>query len=420
MCGIVGLISKKPNGFGYEEQDLFTNMLIMDTIRGSDSTGAFGVDQNGKVDIIKGNTNGWQFTQCQNYIDFKHRIYSTYKTVIGHNRAATKGTVSAANAHPFKEEGITLVHNGTIFNADELAKDTEVDSHAITKALAGADAAKALNQVHGPFALVWFDSKQGTLNLARNKDRPLFLLEYTNFWTVSSEPGLAYWLNGRDGRPLINKPILVPTEKILRFNISNLESGYSEMDFENYSLPVYNKPSWSPVVNQHLRVVQNPKPSSLSAGDEVVFNVDDVKFEDGDKFYTVFGHPIFTGGEMDTNILVKTSIATKQELDAVQAAGYATGTITSVSSAGTMPILFVRWCTPMKLHKDKNENTTTEEDINAAIKTGCTRCKGMMAFTDIASSIVRKKKDGTYRTLCKDCLNKSLSEIPEKGKILAQ
>ena len=301
MCGIVGLIAKNANGFSIDECDLFTNMLQMDTIRGDDSTGAFGVDEDGKIDIIKGDTDGWTFTQCKNYSDFRQRIYSNYKLVIGHNRAATKGAVSPHNAHPFKEDKIVLVHNGTIYNKDDLAKDTDVDSHAITKALSKADAATALNQIHGPFALVWFDGNTKSLNLARNNERPLFLIEYLNFWTISSEPGLPYWLAGRSNNKPVNVPKLVPTEKILQFRLDTLKNGYSEVDFDNY---VYKAPPVShtyPIsgtdltARRSLHIVssQSDRPCPIKQGDTIIFNVDEVKHEEGEKVWTIFGHPIF-------------------------------------------------------------------------------------------------------------------------------
>ena len=421
MCGIVGIITKNQSGFGFDECELFTHMLQMDTIRGKDSTGVFGVDESGKVDVIKADTDGWKFTQCTNYKDFEHKIYSTYRIAVGHNRAATKGAVTAHNAHPFKEENIVLVHNGTIFNKDDLDKDVEVDSHAITKALAKADAKDALNSIHGPFALVWFDTKLKTLNLARNNDRPLFLIEYANHWTISSEPGLPYWLNGREGKKVTGAPKLVPTEKILQFDLTDLNKGFVETAFENYALPpiVVSSPSYSGYTGRyssrdHLHVVNDPVKTPFKQGEADTFKIDDVKHEEGDKDYIIFGHPMF-GDDMDANILVKTEVREKPALDALHAAEFAIGTVTSVSYAGIMPILFVRFAAP--LHRDRNANSTTEQDIQTAISKGCTRCKGVMVFTDIASSIVRKKKDGTYRTLCKKCLDESLSKIPMRSII---
>jgi len=411
MCGIVGIITKNKYGFTNNEGTLFTNMLRMDSIRGEDSTGIFGVDSTGQIDLIKADTNGWQFTKCKNYTDFEKRIFSTYQIVIGHNRAATKGSITAENAHPFKENNIILVHNGTIFNQNELDKDVEVDSHAITKALAKADAKTALNQIHGPFALVWFDSTLKTLNLARNDERPLFLIEYEKFWTIASEPGLPVWLNGRNGIKFITQPILIPTEKILRFNLDDLSQGYTELEFENYAYvsPVipYVSSHYVPPQARNLQVVKNNH--SFRQGDSVNFKLDDIKHEDGDIDYTIFGHPIFNQ-EVDENILIKATCKDKNVADSLLASGSGSGVISSIGSIGKMSVIFISFVEPR--HVDANNNTTTEQDIKLAISNGCNKCKGTMNFTEIADSIIRKKKDGTYRTLCKRCLDESILNIP--------
>src|SRR3990167_860810 len=198
MCGIVGIISKYSYGFPVNMDDYFTNMLVCDTIRGADATGVFGVDKDGNIDIVKGNADGYVFTKSADYAKFKKRIYSRYHIVIGHNRKATVGNSVPENAHPFREDPIVLVHNGTIYNADKLNKDVEVDSHAIAHALKEKDAKQALESIDGAFALVWYDQNQKTLNLTRNNARPLFLVEYEDCWILGSEPGLILWLSRRD------------------------------------------------------------------------------------------------------------------------------------------------------------------------------------------------------------------------------
>jgi len=67
MCGIVGLISTIASGFDYYADDLFSEMLRMDAIRGPDSTGAFGISKFGAVDVIKGNGHAHDFVQCKIY-----------------------------------------------------------------------------------------------------------------------------------------------------------------------------------------------------------------------------------------------------------------------------------------------------------------------------------------------------------------
>ncbi len=420
MCGIVGLIAKTSSGFHTGDDDIFTQMLQMDSVRGMDSTGVFGVNSEGKIDLIKANTHGWLFTQCKQYHDFNKQIYQSYKFVVGHNRAATRGAVTASNAHPFKEDHIVLVHNGTIFNKDSLAKDTEVDSHAICKALAKADAKTALKQINGAFALVWYDQKYKTLNLARNSERPLYVLEYDHYYCVSSEVGLPYWLNSRDRRKIDGEPKLVPVEKLLQIRLEDLDEGFTEINYENYvwvpppvpasaALPALVQSSGNfSARSRHLHMVST-RTDLPKQGDEVIFKIDDMKHEAGDPYWNIFGYPIFNRTQ-DNNILVKVQIRDGKEAEVLASSGFGKGTVSSVTQMGNMPVIILHWASPHKLHEDKNKNLTLDEEMREAIKQGCTRCKGAMNFLEIADSIVRKKKDGTYRTLCKICFQQSLAE----------
>src|SRR3990167_1087761 len=102
MCGIVAIISKG-NKLPTFADDVFTDMLRMDSIRGEDSTGAFGITSKGVVDMIKGDIDGYRFVTSESYKKFKKRIYNNYQIVVGHNRKASKGAISPHNAHPFRD-----------------------------------------------------------------------------------------------------------------------------------------------------------------------------------------------------------------------------------------------------------------------------------------------------------------------------
>lgn len=69
---------------------------------------------------------------------------------IGHTRAATQGTVTARNAHPFLDDGIAFAHNGIIMNDAEFGK-YEVDSESLIHGIKARDFSK----YKGPIALVW-------------------------------------------------------------------------------------------------------------------------------------------------------------------------------------------------------------------------------------------------------------------------
>lgn len=170
-------------------------------LRGMDSTGVFAVPYDErKEDIIiyKKAMAGPDFMQINkvgtimNNLDF-------YKFFIGHHRAATQGKVTAANAHPFNIDHITLVHNGTITSPYSYHKDHlnfQVDSELIAHVIAKEGYKEALTNITGGAALVWYDKKENTLNLFRNAERPLYFLKVKGAETtfIASESHMLKWL----------------------------------------------------------------------------------------------------------------------------------------------------------------------------------------------------------------------------------
>jgi glucosamine 6-phosphate synthetase-like amidotransferase/phosphosugar isomerase protein len=104
-----------------------------------------------------------------------------------HVRDYTKGHPRIeANNHPIRHGAVVGVHNGIIFNDDELMEshgferaepEMTVDSEAIF-ALAEADEghSAALEQLRGSMATAWIDEpRPGTVFLARGVGRPLWV-----------------------------------------------------------------------------------------------------------------------------------------------------------------------------------------------------------------------------------------------------
>ena len=111
---------------------------------------------------------------------------STTEALI-HVRDYTKGHPRIeANNHPIRHGSVVGVHNGIIFNDDELMTEhgferaepeMTVDSEAIF-ALAEAHEGRpqALEQLRGSMATAWLDERRsGTLFLARGVGRPLWI-----------------------------------------------------------------------------------------------------------------------------------------------------------------------------------------------------------------------------------------------------
>jgi glucosamine 6-phosphate synthetase-like amidotransferase/phosphosugar isomerase protein len=104
-----------------------------------------------------------------------------------HVRDYTKGHPRIeANNHPIRHGAVVGVHNGIIFNDDELMEahgferaepEMTVDSEAIFALAEAHEAAPgALEQLRGSMATAWLDERRpGTVFLARGVGRPLWI-----------------------------------------------------------------------------------------------------------------------------------------------------------------------------------------------------------------------------------------------------
>lgn len=200
MCGIVGVINYH-KFYQPKMREIFIQMLMLDVVRGKESTGVFKA-RGKEVDWRKAACPAWDFFQIKNVDEFFNGI-GDYPFVVGHNRWATRGKVEDKNAHPFEEGKITLVHNGTLNSVYQLPdhQKFEVDSNLIAHSINKIGIEETTKKMGGAYALVWFDAKRKTLNLLRNDERPLFLMDIPkeNMYLFGSEIGLLKWVAMRNG-----------------------------------------------------------------------------------------------------------------------------------------------------------------------------------------------------------------------------
>ena len=196
MCGIVGIFAKSKLGFYTSQISVFKELLYAGQLRGSDGTGVF-YNSGNEVYTLKSPIKSSDFLgdpKVKKAMD-SLTIRSTF--VVGHNRSATKGGTTYLNTHPHLYKHIVLIHNGTLYSHKELA-DVESDSLAICKSIVEIGAEKTLEKIHGSFALVWYNTKEKTINICRNTERPLYLLEINNCYVIASEPKMAEWIIDRN------------------------------------------------------------------------------------------------------------------------------------------------------------------------------------------------------------------------------
>ena len=185
MCGIVGVF-----GCNHAKKvDIFEQLLQIDVIRGYHSTGALKVTYDNKPYIVKE-----LGPPCFLISSKKYREKIDNKEAgllfLGHNRLATKGEVDRQNAHPFRSGNILLVHNGTLHNhliLTEVGDPTfNTDSETLTFAINKYGIEETWKKVDGAATIVWWDTKDNTLNMLTNRQRPF------HFWTVNGNDGVVF------------------------------------------------------------------------------------------------------------------------------------------------------------------------------------------------------------------------------------
>jgi len=175
MCGVWGFFSHfSSGGLGTDELKLMNDMLIVGAQRGKDGAGVVGIHQNGDVEWVKKEQNPYHLMYSKEYVKFFNDMKATGRIFFGHNRSATRGTISTDNTHPFQHGDIIMIHNGTLTSGVKIKKDG-TDSEALCKLISTDGIEAALQQVYGAWTLVYYDVGAGTVNLVTNGDRPLAL-----------------------------------------------------------------------------------------------------------------------------------------------------------------------------------------------------------------------------------------------------
>lgn len=179
MCGIIGLFGFPFHNAILHRKAFMEDGLFVTSLRGLDSTGIAAIPRAKGADprVYKKDISGPDFIFLPKFTKLMSDANS-HAGYIGHCRAPTyKNDVSSITAHPFQHKHITLVHNGHINNMKELTTSCkiEVDSAYIAHAMAENPASVVLPKLRGAFSLVWWDRDLGTLNFARNDERPMYL-----------------------------------------------------------------------------------------------------------------------------------------------------------------------------------------------------------------------------------------------------
>ncbi len=248
MCGIVGLIG---TDLTYVHKKAFRDLLVIDTIRGGDSTGIIGVDGNDVITAKKA-IDGYGFTNMALFTK-QMTAMSSVSALVGHNRAATKGKVTDGNAHPFKMDNTYLVHNGSLdiwksgSNMLYNCKHTDVDSEAICFDVNKNGFKHTIEKLNGAFALVTYDSITKIISFARNKERPLWFVKQKDkdVLMYASEAYMLYLVAEKHGIKLEEDAWLLDPSLIMSFDVGNRSDIYGTMEVDK-DVTLYTPPVSDP------------------------------------------------------------------------------------------------------------------------------------------------------------------------------
>jgi glucosamine 6-phosphate synthetase-like amidotransferase/phosphosugar isomerase protein len=178
MCGIAGYSLAESSAL---ERTLAAQALLAGIAeRGADAVGYAHRSHGERVAVHK------QRSGASALLD-EVTVPQSATEVLVHVRDYTKGHPTvAANNHPIRHGAVVGIHNGIIFNDDELLADHDcarrepgmtVDSEAIFAVAAHSEGdAEALEALRGSMATAWIDERrEHAISVARGVGRPVWL-----------------------------------------------------------------------------------------------------------------------------------------------------------------------------------------------------------------------------------------------------
>jgi len=288
MCGIFGIIHSNTANHKIRQSlnGLMKDGMEVGVVRGEDSTGMYQVRYNGDITHYKVPYNGQYFTGDANAKELLNNVDVSYISV-GHHRAATRGTICAANAHPFQHQTpdgnyVIGVHNGYVtgYSFSEDGKKFNVDSDWLFHRIARDGAPKALGEIDGHIAAVWYDTKDKKLRVFTNGKRPLYwnYVPKEDIMIFASEHEMLYWLCSRHGIDIEKTMWTGHEDRIYVFDPNNVRKFDTE---ELIEPPKKEKPKYAPWNWDRKNEGKEGPRGSVSArktfqGEDISYNPDEV------------------------------------------------------------------------------------------------------------------------------------------------
>jgi predicted glutamine amidotransferase len=181
MCGLIGFVPNKKANIDILR---FKSLLLYNETRGRMSTGIYNIQG-----VLKDTENAFDFSEKQEWTTLnKNSVF------MGHTRQPTIGyPVTMYGAQPIEFKNIVIIHNGTIYNKDELGKKYKInvekddtDSIVLAKILESKQF-NVLDDYNGAASLLWIykdepdnlyyyrgESKKSEYVHVNSEERPLF------------------------------------------------------------------------------------------------------------------------------------------------------------------------------------------------------------------------------------------------------
>ena len=422
MCGIVGIISKNKGGLYQTDLNMFKNMLVVDSLRGEDSTGVFGIHKNLQAKTIKVAAEPHMLFRTEQWRSFEPKAIATMRILVGHNRYATRGAVNNDNAHPFNEGKIILVHNGTISNQKEFNSTVEVDSHAITHALNERPAKEVLSEINGAFALVWYNREEGKMYIARNTERPLYYINTTTNTYFASEGNMLEYILNRSNNGVQHKAYAFPVGKLISYNTKGETESedfdlYRPKPLGGYQQTYLPGRIISPITETKSYTEKENK-NKLDYNEPVIVTINSVTSEKNGVIRCT-GKLINPANGTDFSGRFDTSIPIDDVYDLVGTNSFAEGTIAGSINTTCGLSYYVRNIRPAETISVYNKTKLPRVLWNHICKHHkCDKCEGdiLTQEADITSVKV-KNLSYKFRIICGNCVIEALDEKTKPSNI---
>lgn len=206
MCGIFGVLTGAGANLPPSQlRRVIRTLLRRSQQRGRDASGLACLDARGRIDILKKPLSPERLAQLPGYAPFEAAAMAAKPVcLIGHARMATSGSwAEDRNNQPLLRDGIALIHNGVLANAEELwslhgdsaSRRAEVDTEAMLALIADGRAAagglqaavqRTFGQLEGSASVAAICAAERRLLLATNTGS-LYLMRGAGILVFASE-----------------------------------------------------------------------------------------------------------------------------------------------------------------------------------------------------------------------------------------